>query len=104
MAVPGIFRSFSGKEGEISIPGLGAVVGTFHSWTLKRSEENASGNPKWTLQAVLSYSNASLMSNAAITKHITLVLNKKMKFELCGYESLKLEGASLLVEGVVQCQ
>jgi hypothetical protein len=103
--VPGmVIRSFSGREGEIFIPGLGAVVGTFHQWTLRRPEENATGNPRWTLQAVLSYSNQTLLLNDMLEKRFTLVLNKTRKIELCGYESMKLEGNSLLLEGVIQCQ
>ena len=97
-------RSFSGREGEITIPGLGAVVGTFHTWTLKRPADDASGNPKWILQAVLSYSNPTLLLNEQISKKFILVLSKDKKIELCDFESIKLEGASLLVDGVIQCQ
>jgi len=103
--VPGmIVRTFSGKEGEITIPGLGAVVGTFHTWTLLRPVEDARGTPVWNLQAVLSYSNPTLLLNEQISKRFICVLNKDTKIELCGFEKLRLEGASLLVEGVIQCQ
>lgn len=103
--VPGmIVRSFSGKEGEIVVPGLGAVVGTFHKWTLMRPADDAPGNPVWTLQAVLSYSNNTLLLNEQLNKKFVLFLSKDKKIELCGYESMRLEGASLLLDGVIQCQ
>jgi hypothetical protein len=103
--IPGmIVRTFSGKEGEITIPGLGAVVGTFHKWTLMRPVDDARGTPVWNLQAVLSYSNPTLLLNEHISKRIKLVLNKDRTIELCGFAKLRLEGASLLVEGVIQCQ
>jgi hypothetical protein len=99
-----IVNSFTGRDGEITIPGLGAVVGIMHKWTLQRSEERTSGTPKWTLQAVLSYVNPSLMANDLIEKSFTCVLNKTTKIKLCEYTSIKLEGTQLVVEGVVQCQ
>jgi hypothetical protein len=103
--LPGmIIRSFSGKEGEISIPGLGAVVGTFHKWTLTRPADDAPGNPVWTLQAVMSYVNATLLLNESVDKRFTLRLSREKKIELCSFESMKLDGLSLLVEGVTQCQ
>ncbi len=99
-----IVRTFSGKEGEITIPGLGAVVGTFHKWTLMRPVDDAPGNPVWNLQAVLSYSNPTLLQNEWLEKKFILILNKDTKIEICSYETMRLEGASLLLEGVIQCQ
>lgn len=104
--VPGmIVRSFTGKEGTISIPGLGAVVGTFHRWTLSRPADDAPGTPVWTLQAVLAYSNPSLMKNKALDKRIVLNLNTGTKIELCDFEEMILEDEiNLILKGVIQCQ
>ncbi len=98
-----LFRSIKGTEGKIMVPGLGAVVATFSEWTLKRREESHSAGPRWTLHGVLSYANESMVKSDKVGKRITLVLNSQQKFELCSWESLRLEGTSLLVEGVVQC-
>lgn len=104
--VPGmIVRSFSGKEGEITVPGLGAVVGTFHNWTLSRPADDAPGNPVWTLQAVLSYSNPTLLKNEALDKKVSLKLGSGTKIDLCDYEEMILENEiNLLLKGVIQCQ
>lgn len=99
-----IVRSFRGFEGKITIPGLGAVIATFNSWTIKRREEIASPGAEWALHAVLSYQNDSLLTNEAIEKEFVCVLNKDKTIKLCGYDSLRVEGTSLIVEGVVQCQ
>lgn len=97
-------RSFRGSEGQVAVPGLGAVVATFQSWTLKRREENGTAGPTWTLHAVLSYQNDTLLKNELLEKRFVCVLSKDQKFELCDFESIRIEGASLLVEGVIQCQ
>lgn len=96
-------RSYRGVSGRIVIPGVGAVPGVFSSWTIKRREDSGTGNPSWSLHAVLSYQNDTMLKNEALPKRFICELSKTQKFELCGYESLKLEGATLIVEGVIQC-
>lgn len=100
-----IVRSYTGFEGRVEVPGLGAVVAIFSNWSIKRREENASSGAEWTLHAVLSYQNPSLLMNEAIGKKFICILNSTKKIELCGYESMKLiDENNLLVEGVIQCQ
>lgn len=98
-----LVRSFQGSEGKIIVPGLGAVVATFSSWTLRREDTGRAG-PRWSLHAVLSYQNDVLLGNDQVKKKIVCILSKTMKFELCDYERLLLGGTSLKVEGVIQCQ
>lgn len=99
--VPGMFmRSIRGEKGKITVPGLGAVVGEFQSWNLMRREGN--GPPVWTLHAVFRYQNDTLLKSD-LTSRILLQLNKDTKIELCGWESMEVEGARLIVEGVIQC-
>ena len=100
----GIFKAINGTDGTITIPGLGAVVGIFHKWTLTRSEENAPGNPVWTLRGVLSYRNATLLTNESLDKQFKLVLSRDKVIELCSFKELKLVDHNLIVEGVTQCQ
>lgn len=103
--VPGlVINSFTGKDGKIHVPFLGAVVGTFSNWQLTRSEETTAAGPRWTLRGVLSYQNDTMLKSDLIEKHFTLILNSKSKIEICGFDEMKVEGASILVEGVVQCQ
>lgn len=80
------------------------MIGTFHSWNLFQPEENASGNPKWTLQAVFSFQKDSMLLNEHLDKRITLILNKDTKIELCDYEEIEITGVNLTIKGVVQCQ
>lgn len=102
--LPGmVVRSFRGQDGKIVVPGLGAVVATFSSWTLRREDDSRAG-PRWHLHAVLSYQNETLIKRPGLTMKIVCVLTKEQKFELCSYDSFRIEGASLIVEGVVQCQ
>lgn len=105
MSVPGmIVRSFRGTEGQISVPGLGAVIAEFQSWNLVRHEEQGSAGPIWTLHAVFRYQNDLLLKNQALKKRILLRLNSDTKFDLCDWESWKVEGVQLIAEGVTQCQ
>jgi hypothetical protein len=98
-----IARSFKGVEGKIIVPGLGAVVATLSSWTLRR-DENGGAGPRWTLHAVLSYQNETLLKNEGLQKKIICILSKDQKFELCSWETYRLEGSALICEGVIQCQ
>lgn len=94
-------RSYSGTDGKIVVPGLGAVVGTFSRWTIRREDSGRAG-PRWSLHAVLSYHNDVLLKNDAVKKKMICVLSKDQKIEIRQYESFRLEGATLIVEGVSQ--
>jgi hypothetical protein len=96
-------RSLKGEQGQITVPGVGAVVAEFQSWTLMRHEESRSVDPVWTLHAVFRYQNDLLLKNADLKKRIRLVLKQDTKIDLCGWKSMKVEGAMLIAEGVVQC-
>jgi hypothetical protein len=103
MVAGAYIRSLKGDQGQITVPGVGAVVAEFQSWNLMRREESRSVDPIWTLHAVFRYQNDLLLKNADLKKRIRLVLNKDTKIDLCGWKSMKVEGAMLIVEGVVQC-
>jgi hypothetical protein len=98
-----VFRSLKGSQGQITVPGLGAVVAEFQSWTLKRHEESRSAGPVWTLHAVFRYQNDVLLHNDAMKKRIRLQLNDKTKIDICNWRSMRVEGSQLIVEGAVQC-
>ena len=96
-------RSLKGSQGQITVPGLGAVVAEFQSWNLKRHEESRSASPIWTLHAVFRYQNDVLLQNNDLKKRIRLQLNENTKIDICNWKSMKVEGAQLIVEGAIQC-
>lgn len=98
-----IVRSFRGTDGQISVPGLGAVIAEFQTWNLIRHEEQGSAGPIWTLHGVFRYQNDLLLKNEGLKKRIRLRLNDKSKIDLCSWESMKVEGVQLILEGVEQC-
>lgn len=99
-----MFRSVSGTDGQISVPGLGAVIAEFQTWNLSRREEQGTAGPFWTLYAVFRYQNDLLLKNEALKKRILLRLNSGTRIELCTWEDWKVEGMQLFAEGVTQCQ
>jgi hypothetical protein len=98
-----IFRSLKGSQGQITVPGLGAVVAEFQSWTLKRHEESRSASPIWTLHAVFRYQNDLLLKNDSLKKKIRLQLNDTTKIDICNWKSMRIDGVMLIVEGAIQC-
>jgi hypothetical protein len=103
MVAGAYIRSLRGEQGQITVPGIGAVVAEFQSWNLQRHEESRSVDPVWTLHAVFRYQNDLLLTNDKLTKRIRLQLNEETKIDLCNWRSLKVEGRQLIAEGVVQC-
>jgi hypothetical protein len=98
-----IIRSLRGTQGQITVPGLGAVVAEFQTWNLSRHEESRSASPIWTLHAVFRYQNDLLLQNDDLRKHIVLRLNNETKIEICTWSSMKVDGVQLMIEGAVQC-
>jgi hypothetical protein len=104
MAFAGVLvKTLRGPSGQITIPGLGAVVAELQSWNLVRREENGSGNPTWDLHAVFRYQNDILLKNDVLEKQVHLVLNKDRSIDLCGWEEFSIDNARLIAKGVIQC-
>ena len=104
MAFAGVLvRTLRGPSGQITVPGLGAVVAELQTWQLIRREESGSGNPTWDLHAVFRYQNDLLLKNESLKKKANLVLNKTKSIDLCGWESFEVEGNRLIAKGVIQC-
>ena len=105
MAFAGVLvKTLKGPSGQITVPGLGAVVAELQSWHLIRREDNGSVEPTWDLHAVFRYQNDLLLKNDALKKKAHLVLNKEKTIDLCGWESFVIEGGRLIAKGVTQCQ
>src|SRR6185436_5825157 len=96
-------RKVSGIEGEVSIPALGASIGTFAKWTLTRSEDGRSNESEFTLRGAFSYFNPTLWEDETLTKRVTVTLGRNgNKYLLVQKPDRKkvLEGASIIMEGV----
>ena len=102
-----VLKSLRGLEGQITIPSIGAVIGTFQKWSLQRREDGPSRLSGYRLTAFLSYVNPMLVNEPSLTKQITITIragrdgfNKQYRLELMPGEAMALDGMSLTVEGV----
>ena len=69
------FNSFSGIEGTVTVPGLGAVAGTIGRWSLRR-EDSGPNAGLYVLRASLSYVNEALMTDSDFRKEVILLLKR----------------------------
>jgi|WetSurMetagenome_2_1015567.scaffolds.fasta_scaffold30470_3 hypothetical protein len=99
--MPPLFQSIRGKVGEVTIPALGAHIGTIVDWSLMRREPSASpvGGP-WVFRAAFSYLNPHLFNDEDLPKQI-LVRVGPNQYRLKGpFGRTDLGELSLLIEGV----
>jgi hypothetical protein len=97
------WRELSGREGKITIPSLGAVIGIMSSWKLTRREESTPGDPGvLTLRASLSYVNPVLVEQP-LEKSVIVKITKDKEYRVA-YERLALNGQDLLLEGATLCR
>jgi hypothetical protein len=99
-------KSMKGVEGEITVPSLGMVIGTMQKWSLVRREDG-SRSSGYRLHAVFSYLNPMFFKESSLTKQITIAIrdrdrkvNKQYRLEVIPGQETRLEGMSLLIEGV----
>ena len=98
-----------GRHGEVSVAGLGAVVGRFDGqggwWELIRREDGQQqGKPVvYRLRAVLSYVNPGLWKRFEDKIRLTIVVGPN-KFRVEPRERMELNGKVLQSEGVTLCQ
>lgn len=101
-------KSLRGVEGQITIPAIGAIIGTFQKWSLQRREDGPSRTSGYRLTAFLSYVNPMLFNEPSLTKQITIAIrdrertvNKQYRLEPMPDVEMELDGMSLTV-GEVQ--
>ena len=100
MPISGLMlREFNGRKGRLAIPGLGAVLGEFDSWTLKRPEEAPQEATGWSFRGALSYVNEALLK---LDLPIVIELDVQKKTYVVEYDraNWRLEGKQLLVSEV----
>jgi hypothetical protein len=91
--------------GRVRCTGLDAVVAIFSRATLERRGETGSGEPIWTLHAVLSYQNELLLGNAAFEKEYVLDAWEGKKYRAIPQPEAapRIEDGHLIIEGVTLC-
>jgi hypothetical protein len=98
-----IFRSITGREGQISIDDFGVVVAKMTMWTLTRRAEEGPEANLYDLNAALAFVNPALWDDDDYEKTVSLVVARgKEPYRLKQEPGFKrvLQGKSLLMEGV----
>lgn len=100
----GIFwQELNGSNGQLTVPSVGAVIGTISKWSLRRSEESSPGNPGLlTLRASFSYLNEALSKETSLNKQVVLHWRGDKHFRVCGGR-MAFDGMSLVMEGTQLC-
>jgi hypothetical protein len=101
----GVFQRINGVNGTITIPALGAKIGTMSQWSLTQREGSdfaEEGDGLYDLRAVFSYLNPHLWADDDYTKQIVVVLGKTRQFRVqkASDEGTVLVGRTLLMKGV----
>ena len=98
----GIFKSLKGSEGKVTVPHLGALVGTFTSWTLTRRGDDGPESERYNLHGIFSFVNKALFEDDEYVKSVEVRLSKTLSVRLRSDEGTKtsLNGRALVMEGV----
>lgn len=93
--------SIAGREGSIRIPALGALIGQTSSWTLKRRGDDSPQVGLYDFRAALSYVNPTLFNHPEYSaKREIRVKLGKVWYRIDGGQGIKLDGTTLIMEGV----
>lgn len=76
--------SMVGQAGQVTVPSIGAVVGTITRWTLRREESGSGHLRPMTLRASFSYVNEFLLLEQELTKEIVIELRKNKHYRITG--------------------
>jgi hypothetical protein len=97
-------RSLSGHEGGVTLPLLGAKIGDFSTWSLRRREEAGPLNGTFSLSASFSYFNPILWGMSELTREIRVSLGKKQyRLDLVEAGSVEVISNRLIAQGVTLC-
>jgi len=102
----GIFQILSGPKGRVTIPALGAHIGTMQQWELRRrggDDDPKSGS--YDLRAVFSYINPHLFHDADYEKDVIVEFGRgrqhlQLRVHMVDAEETVLRDRTLLVRGV----
>jgi len=76
--------NMTGNDGTITVPSIGAVVGTIIRWTLRREESGSGPLRPMTLRASFSYVNEFLLMEPSLEKEILLTIRKDKHYRIIG--------------------
>jgi len=79
-----IWGNMVGNDGTVTVPSIGAVVGTISRWTLRREESGSGPLRPMTLRASFSYVNEFLLTEEALSKEILITIRKGKRFRVTG--------------------
>lgn len=102
----GIFQRFSGVKGRVTIPALGAHIGTMAQWDLRR--RGGDDDPKsgtYDLRAVFQYINPHLWNDPDYEKYVVVEMGRgvqriQLRVNAADAEETVLRGQTLLMKGV----
>lgn len=98
------FNKVQGTEGSVTIPSLGAVIGTMQSWSLHRRGDIGPKEGLYDLRAVFSYLNPHLFNDPDYAQRrqilVTIARGKQYRLVLGEDSKVTLDGRSLLIERV----
>lgn len=94
-----------GREAEVTIPSLSAVVAKIEppegQWSLRREDAKQGETPLWHFHAVFSYVNPLLFNDERFKKRFVVRISRTKQYRLEFPEGqMVLQGRSLLSRGV----
>lgn len=97
-----LVNQINGRDGNIEVVGLGAVIALIQQWTLTRRADPGSDEPTWDLRASFSYQNETLIKNAGLRRRLTLKFDSKTTYEAEAIDGVEwvLENNGLMIKGV----
>lgn len=106
-----LFKSLSGRSfknrpaGMVDIPFLGAKVGEFDNWNLRRRGSEGPAAGLYDLHATFSFISRPLWDDEEYEKRIVISLSPTQQYRLEQVPEMRtdLQGKSLLIEGVKLC-
>ena len=87
-------KSISGVDGEVSIPSMGATIGTTAKWTLQRREDRPSCVGVYVFHAVFVYLNPMLFNETSFKKEIKVRVGRNGQ----QYRIEPVEGSTITLE------
>jgi hypothetical protein len=93
-----LINAFEGSEGQVIVPGLGAVVCTISKWSMRRKGDNG----PFIFRGSLTYFNAALFNNEDLTKHVIVKMTRDKQYRVRG-DRLAVSNNTLLMENAELC-
>ena len=102
----GIFQRLSGVKGRVTIPALGAHIGTMNQWELRRrGDDDDPKSGSYDLRAVFSYINPHLFHDEDYEKVVIVEMGRgnqhlQLRVHMVDGEETALRDRTLLMKGV----